>query len=398
MRMHGWRLVAAMALSVSVAACDDTTGGGEDMAMPGDMAVSMEDGATPDLTMVAAPGTGRVLLADVQGTVYIPSPADADAGITAGNLHLLSTLTSFPENVTAPPDFFFGLSNTSTDIPALTLYGCFGDRYDLTGADRPAADVNVGTVTMTGFDTPPSQSGMTVGIPPNLIACQIPQGFMNYGCAYAPSDGGTAFLGTQTTQVVSTGEFIATGGTTDIVINVPGGGSYTTMPQTASIMNVKPGVTVIGVKNGAAPAAVALDVVGPLVAANDLTVTWSCDGNNTPGGGCPADLTDVLLISITTSGKPRHQFAPPGPTNLKFGSMVCLTSTGRTAAAPDGSPAGTFKVPAMGISAILGATAADNRSYQLAVIRAKLNLATSANGAHAMLYAAGKGNFGFNDQ
>src|SRR5690606_26213917 len=140
-------------------------------------------------------------------------------------------------------------------------------------SNPPGPDEDVGLVTFTGYDQPPSTTSPleAPSVPPDTIVCGHGGNVPYYGCAFAPNDSGSGLHNVPIGAVFTSG---AAGpylvpGMSQIDISIQGGGSYG--PQTASVKPILPAPTVLGVKIGNGTATAVLDNLGPLSATQDVT-------------------------------------------------------------------------------------------------------------------------------
>jgi hypothetical protein len=435
--------IAAATLGLSVAACDDDSGGadlGPDTGVPADlkpladMTASNQDGPPADMT--AGPGRGQVVVADIVGTVY---KDNGDAGVQSLPLtHQLIGVASFPK-VDATSDF----SNLALDVATLKLSGCVANRYDATAGRLPQADQDVGTVTLGGFNTkrlaaggPVAQNGLFAPPIPATATCVNPSGGLPYyACFFAGTAGGataagsptngTAFpaldLTTWTTACAGLGggclpadcdqtghagvceQHLWTPGVTanTATVAVVGGNGYgaanssigggtpasNILPDNVAITQIKIGTTVITPAVAGKPSMA--DIEGHIDPTQDLSISWSCDGNpaSPAGTGCSGlSAFDLVSISGVTSLNARTSFSTPQ--SLKFGTATCFEQAKKSDA--------TITLPAAGVAAFLGAINGNPKqstgSANLILLRVKGALGTGAG--QLQLHSAGHGQFG----
>jgi len=405
MRSVGWRVmasaVACFGLSLA-AGCDDDGGKTNDMAMnTTDMAVEL-DMSTPQPDMAVAKGTARLLLADVTGNIY--AAAGGDNTPVAQGAHLLQTLISLPK-LSLPGDY------VEPSFSILPPHGCIADRYSFAdiadaGIDPPQGDEDVGPLLITGYTPAVATNGVTTAPVPSSIVCgRGPAQAPYYGCVFKTTTdaGANPWDGTSTTSIffppvlpgAITNDPLADG-TTGVTFAAAGGGDYaqplnvnpTPVPAALKIVSIKKGGTDIGTTD--------LHSIGTLSATDELDITWSCDGSNTVGAGCPSPGSnglDVVVLTIVTSGTTRSNFKRPGLENPNWGQIFCVDQTGKTATSPNG--ASRMVVPAGALAAFRGPSSAPNGSYQIALVRAQGTLGFS--GGHNVFGAAGQGFFGLNN-
>jgi hypothetical protein len=431
---HG---LAAASLCLFAIGCGDDTGNddGGDMGMR-DMTVN-EDMAVEDMT-APSPPSGAVIIADVVGVFYTPG-VDGGAAGTVGSggseafTHRIVTATNFPVAGGPPSDF----SNLMVNAGTLTIGGCVADRYDTANptAHHPSADVDVGTVTLGGLTGANPATGWesaryalkdaagNVFTPPlpDSATCKRDATSMNYGCAFTGTLGGataagvpvslgvfpaiplatwTGTLGGMAADCDQTGHaglceqrlFYLTqtvdggvGGTT-IGVAVPGGAPYN---ASTKVVNIPAPVTIISIKQGTTtfcgtPAACAAGIgtVTSLDKTKDMTVSWSCDGSTTAGGGCsatgPFELVNMLgLTSIHEKGS----FTGSDP---QQGTLTCIEQVHKTD--------GTMTVPAAAWTAMIGSQTGGAITLNLLRVSAAL-----AQLNPNQLYSAGTGSFVFLD-
>lgn len=194
MNRNTWRQLAsgllAATLSLGIAACDDDTS-----SATGDMAVGADMSATvgPDMAG-AVPGNGQITLADVVGTLFVPTSVNANGFLP--RTHVLLSIASFPKPAR--------MGDPSSD---LTLgpppHGCLINRY--TATNLPGTDGDAGNITISGFNTASTvatdaKTGSTMGTP-TPITCKLVSN--HYVCTYAGTfnpDGGA--MGASTSDVI----------------------------------------------------------------------------------------------------------------------------------------------------------------------------------------------------
>jgi hypothetical protein len=395
--------LGAAVFALGVAACDDDTSGDMDMSMSTDMSATADMTASVDMTMQGpSPGTGRMLLGAVQGTLY--SDVGGAEVPAAPNAYVMQALVTFPEFSLPPDSIDPAFSSTPTIAGGMGVHGCIADRYTLGGSDVPQPDQPVGDVTFTGFAQAIATNGAVApGPAPNSIVCSRSGVTMAYGCTYqGTADGGMGPLSGQSTSAVFFPAMnpIPAGTTIRIQVPMAGGGTYTNpAPATAMIGNLPDAVHIIGVQVGSGTPVTALDQIGSLDGTQNVVITYSCDGSNTVGAGCTGGSVgalDFLVIAGLTSTQPRKSFKTPGLMSPTWGQLSCFEQTngqGRT----DG--AGKITIRKEEIATFVGNNTVDGGaqigSYQIAIVRV-LGVPGSAS-RHTVFYAAGRGNFGFNN-
>jgi hypothetical protein len=137
-------------------------------------------------------------------------------------------------------------------------------------------------------------------------------------------------------------------------------------------------VNVISV-SGAAPANPADPLAGVVIdGSSDVAITWSCDGSNTAGGGCPmgpAGYLDLTTLIAVTSPNPRSMFAITGA----YGIAQCTEQLG----------SGTVTLSKAAQLKLLGGQTGG--SISLSLIRLSVNPATTMG--HNVFFSGGKGWF-----
>jgi hypothetical protein len=222
---------------------------------------------------------------------------------------------------------------------------------------------------------------------------------------FGATDGGNAFTGMPTSKAffptaLSSNDPLANNA--EISINAPGGGDY---PNAISLTpQAPPALHVASLKkSGTDVSGARLDKIGTLAPTDTIEIGWSCDGTNTVGGGCPgsvgAEPFDFVVIVMQTSTTQRNNFTTPGASTQHWGTVSCFFQTGKgTTAGAGGNKRATAVIPAGAIATMLGQnSAAENHSYQIAVVRARAH-AQLNNGGHTVFSAAGQGEFGLNVQ
>jgi hypothetical protein len=337
-------------------------------------------------------GQGQVIAADVRAT--LPTPIGDIA-----NAHQLIVLPTFPSG-TPTPDF----SNLVFSPGQST--GCSVTRYNLAAGKAPAANVNAGTITMSGLSPNltviGSATGVTLPEHPTAITCTNTAGA--YNCVYGiDADGGTDGLSMLNTSAsffppLPSGEQhpFPTDVNANLFFTLQGGSGYapfevslgggTDPIGTATITDIKVGATSVGT---------AIESLGGhLDGTQAVTFSYSCDGSTTTGSGCPAAGTaplDTVALLMQTSQADRVAFAQP-PTETKFGIGQCLDQSN------DPAHAVTFSTDAF--SALLSnSSGPDGGIFQaggstliaLVRIKAKVNVTP---GSPMEVFAAGKGTLG----
>ena len=112
-----------------------------------------------------------------------------------------------------------------------------------------------------------------------------------------------------------------------------------------------------------------------------LTITFSCDGSTTAGGGC-AGNTDLAALLITTSEHKKELFSLA---SAETGSAECIAAV---------SAGGTISIAANQLTALVGSQTGG--SFEMAL--ARLRLTAMASGSHTTAFGAGMGIFGFTNQ
>jgi hypothetical protein len=411
MRTERWRYfacgLAAASLGLTIAACDDQTGT-EDLSPAPDFSVALDMTTGADMSagpdMALPPGTGRIVLTEVQGTVYTDvGGAEAVLLADARQLNPIVVLPQFTVggDYTSP-----GFAAGASQLVAKTIAGCTADRYTLP-TDAPGADENAGSVTFTGYNASMaiSKSVMIPTAVPATITCtRGPMASPYYGCFYgggATTDAGANHDGASLGSVLFPSAVAApfTAGMTDITATFAGGNgtSYTMTNQMTKTDDVLDFVKLVGIQVGTGTAQTALNAIGTLDGTKDVTITWACDGGNTAGSGCQAATVtpfDVIVLQMGTSKDVRKDFSRP-PVTTKFGAVQCFASTGKGAMTTGGE--GTLVVPKEAIATMLGTVPADNKSYQIGIVRVKVTPANLNNNGHTMFWGAGIGKFGFNN-
>jgi hypothetical protein len=110
-----------------------------------------------------------------------------------------------------------------------------------------------------------------------------------------------------------------------------------------------------------------------------LTLTFSCDGSATAGGGC-AGSADLVALLVKTSTSPKTLFGLSTAT----GSAECISTL----------PSGTITIKAAQLTALVGSQTGG--SFQLAL--ARLRLLPTSDGTHTLAFGGGMGVFGFANQ
>jgi hypothetical protein len=409
MRTERWRYLAcglaAASLGLTIAACDDQTGT-EDLSTPPDFSVTLDMSAEQDMTaaadMALPPGTGRIVLTEVQGTVY--TDVGGAEQVLQADARQLNPIVVLPQFTVGGDYTSPGFAAGATQLIAKTIAGCTADRYTLP-TDAPGADENAGAVTFTGYNTSPaiSKSLLTPTAVPGTITCNRGGAASPYyGCFFGngpTTDAGASHDGASLGSVLFPSAVAApfTAGMTDITANFAGGNgsSYTMTNQMTATMDVLDFVKLIGIQVGTGTAQTALNAIGTLDGTKDITITWACDNGNTAGSGCSTVAPfDVIVVQMGTSKDLRKEFSRP-PTTTKFGAVQCFASTGKGTATTGGE--GTLVIPKEAVATMLGTVPADNKSYQIGIVRVKVTPANLNNNGHTMFWGAGIGKFGFNN-
>jgi hypothetical protein len=376
-----------------------------DAGVPDD--ASMDLSMAPDLT--PPPANGQVLLADVGGTAYRPG-ASAGTEISSPYAHLLLTVPSFAMFATAPQY----ADPTLSQAPG-ALHGCIANRYDLSAGPFPPTDVDVGVVSYHGYttalfsaDARTTTSLYTTPVPDTIRCAWGGAVVPYYGCVFGgtSTDMANTVEGESTSAVVfpafppvppysSTGTCPAgttmrTGGITtvceqhpiatgsNLVDAIAGGSGWGALsnqavPVTGTISDP---VTVISV-GGAAPANPADPLAGVVLdGSSDVTITWSCDGSNTAGSGCPSGpsgLLDLATLIAVASPNPRSMFAITGA----YGVAQCTEQLGP----------GTVTLSKAAVMRMLGSQTGG--SISLSLIRLSVNPASTMG--HNVFFSGGKG-------
>jgi hypothetical protein len=395
----------------------------------GDMA-KVRDMSMPDLE--PPPGSGFILSADVVGTAFT-SGADAGTEVAAPLTHMVQAAVNLP-TVAAPAT----ASNFSFDIGTLTISGCIANRYDFV-TKFPNPDTNAGVVAVSGYATKlmtpvPKTVNSTglLGPIPDVIGCVNPiTPLPNYLCFYNPGGSGT-LDGASTNAMVfplipDTGNMGA-GGThplylglcgltganctaadctphnfgggpppaefceqkvfrsgQTINVNVGGGGGYgasstnfrvdaddggVRVPTAITITDIKVGSNSLGVTD--------ISAITGFDPAQNLTISFSCDGTGTAGSGCSGSGPfDLAILVGATSDTDRTAFSP----GTDFGTLTCIEQVNSKS---------SFVVPANILQAMLGSQTTG--SINLTAMHANAALGT---GSQNNLIAVGRGVFGF---
>lgn len=160
------------------AGCDSgTTNTTQDMAAtPADMAVAPDLATAPDMAMAKMYGP-TLLLQDVSTIVPVPM---GDAGVQPVPVRMLAPIVVNNDPALIKHDF------DNRDQLGL---GCFADAYDLANGKKPLADIDMGTVTISGYTQPLTAiDGKTMV--PGEINCALDGTTMTYKCGYGPLQGG----------------------------------------------------------------------------------------------------------------------------------------------------------------------------------------------------------------
>jgi hypothetical protein len=373
-------------------------------------------------------GSGQAIVADVFGTHYYSVSPDGGE-LAVPQTHLLTTITSFPATE-AKADY--------TDLVIDTkLKGCVANRYDVGAGDAPSPDVDVGTVTFTGYNvkrlassgvntfaTPPvpatTQATRTgngyywstfgtgtpnatsiAGAPSSVVPFRtlpLNVGTPNFtglcsglgGCG--PLDCDQTRLGANTCEqtLFSLSGNPDGGATSQAQVAVPGGGGYDpapatggtpsgpiTVPRPITITSIKVG----GVEAGGTPKLLG-DLKGKLDPTKEIVIEWSCDGTLTKGAGCVggAFLPPHVLVTAQTSTNVRSLFASPAAT--KYGTLSCFSP----------SETGSLTITAQAVSTLLG-TQTNTGSIRLLIVHAGLKAYLLST--RRQLHGAGNGDFAF---
>jgi hypothetical protein len=428
--------VAAASLCLFAIGCGDDTGNDDmgDMGMR-DLTVS-DDMAVEDMT-APSPPSGAVIIADVVGTFYAPGPDGGAVTVGTGGsevfTHRIVTATNFPMAGGPPSDF----SNLMVNAGTLTIGGCVANRYDTASATghHPSPDVNVGSVKLgnltgsapaTGWESAryalKDAAGNVFSPPlPSSATCTRDATSMAYGCSFTGSFTGTTAAGVpvslgvfpaipKTTWTGALGGMAAdcdefghaglceqrlfyltqtvdggVGGTT-IGVDVPGGAPYN---ASTKVVNIPDPVTIISIKQGTTtfcgnPAACAAGVgtVTSLDKTKDMTISWSCDGSTTAGGGCsgkgPFELVNMLGLTST------HEKGSFSGSDAQQGTLTCIEQVHKSD--------GTMTIPAAAWAAMIGSQAGGAITLNLLRVSAAL-----AQLNPNQLYSAGTGTFVFVD-
>ena len=117
----------------------------------------------------------------------------------------------------------------------------------------------------------------------------------------------------------------------------------------------------------------------PIDTTQSMTLTFSCDGSATPGGGC-AGASDLAALLITSSTSPRTTFAVSTAT----GSAECISPLTN----------GTITIMGNQLTALIGSQTGGSVEIALA----RLRLVTGLSSGHIVAYTGGMGVFGFTNQ
>jgi hypothetical protein len=394
-------------LGLGIAACgDDTTS--MDMAMPPDM-----HAPNPDMTG-APPGIGQVIVADLVGTAYSQAAPPPNG---APRTHVLLALTSFPKVVPT--------SDPTSDLNFTAMTGCTVNRY--TATNLPPADGDAGNVTISGYNVYTLATNVTTGItlqtPAPPITCIRLTTPPNYACffggAVSPDSGPVGALVSNIayplipqaswpfpgciTRVTPAGTFCEQSpilglGVAQITESISGGADFPAASDTVGNgggldggLAQFPGPVYVVAATSGGTNITGMDLLtggrslpvtdASISAANDLTITFSCDPNNatTQGAGCAGSSdTAALLVRSSTSKKP--MFGVTTATGLA--ECVAHVTTG------------TIKITGVQLTALLGGQTGG--SIQLAL--ARLALHPKPAGTHLVAFAGGMGAFSFVDQ
>lgn len=412
--------VTALSLGLLAAACDDGNKPAEDMASP-DLSAIADMTADPDMAMPPEPGSGQVLVADVFGTGWVATATNDAGEAPVPFVHSVTAVATFPA-LAGKSDY----SDVVVTVTAGTIVGCATNRYTIPG-DPPAADVNAGTVTLSGYYTKRlASTGGTnfVSNIPATIECKnpggatpfydckfagtaaansaagltsklpfpaIPQGTWNALCGAlgncAPSDCNTSqMLGGTTTCEQNL--FAGDGGTAATITTAGGEGynMYTTTglvtPPPVRIFSIKVG----GTEVGSGPTTTTLAALqGKLDPTKDVEISWSCNATDVAGAGCKAGFLEPhVILAGQTSPTPRANFTSP---SANFGTMTCFSP----------GAIGKITLKAAGVAEFLGKPTPQNTgSAQLALIYAGVKASILAGVAgQRQLHAAGNGQFAF---
>jgi hypothetical protein len=395
-----------LSLAVPLAACGSSSSKHADAAPQVDAAPQIDaapmiDATPPQPDAAPTPATAQLLLADVEGTFYIPAAGGGEQALPF--THLLVPHQSLGMFATAPqyidPDF---------SSAAGSVHGCLANRYDIPGGTFPPPDVNAGVVSYTGYATAvfPADSRSTGAYAPPIpgtIFCGWGGATTPYySCIFgvgplmpgsiggeAPSQvifpalpsavfGGTCPAGFTPRGMNCEQQLIAPG--TMVTEAVYGGGSYGALSKLVPVAGgFGAPVTIINV-NGAAPAN-PFDPFGGLTldGSSDVTITWSCDGSATVGSGCPtgaAGFLDLAGLLTVVSTNPRSMFS----ITPAFGSAQCVEQLG----------AGTVTLRKAAITQILGGQSGG--SVMISLVRLSADPASTMG--HTVYFTGGIGNFG----
>jgi hypothetical protein len=372
------------------------------MAVPPGADLSMPPPPPPDLAPTPVPGL--IVFTDVVGSGF------ANVGTTelrANGTHLFGTITDL--SGTPNTNVF---SNFQYAPGAVT--GCRMQRY--TTSSLPNSDINVGQISFTGYNN----TGLKVGAPclanlagvpglpavvPNTINCNRTTPATTYDCIYGVgpiSNNGActvagdpantangwnthssaaAVVGASPVGPVNADPTILRAGD-NVTINIGGGAGF---PATSRTITPALVPTLVSAANGMSAANLSDLNAGVLNRAADLTITWSCDGSATPGGGCAGaadgDLIGVQLVTSTVArGGP---FAFPITGTNPYGMGECYEQTRKAG--------GSITIPAAAVAAMTAP--GTDHSFQIILVRVNTSPLVGTSGQ--ILLAAGRGIYGF---
>jgi hypothetical protein len=160
---------------------------------------------------------------------------------------------------------------------------------------------------------------------------------------------------------------------------VDGGTPIEQLPQSITITSVKVGNTEVGGN----PASLA-GLNGTFDKNQDITISFSCDGNATTGSGCGTlDPFDLVALAGSTSKNPRTAFT----NGTEFGVVTCFEQPG---AANPANRSSTFTIKAQALQTMLGTQTGG--SMQLAVLRVRAAVLPGAG--NIKIGGVGRGVFG----
>jgi hypothetical protein len=342
---------------------------------------SVDGGVPPDMAGIHDLATvvtiGQVTVADVSGTVY-SDIGDGGEVAVSGNTHILAATAAFPV-----------MASTDQLKEGVDFHDCTYNRYDLTtsAGAKPPADENAGDVTITGYQT----SGLVgaAGTTPyspvaTQISCALGLGAMPtvFDCKF----GDKAGSGPLTENVV----FTQSGATEQVLITDSTAITETFTPAAMGTTFTDPKATTLSAPLPKPPYIISINgdatkhSLGNIVLSktSPVTLTWSCDGTATAGGGCPtgvAGLTELVVLSVETALGPRNQ----SPANrMKFGTAQCVERLELQTY--------TFTLSAAGQALMLGTQTSG--SARLALVHVRTSL-PGLSGMHPMAFNAGRGQF-----